>query len=333
MSIVVTGGAGYIGSQTVRVLEGRGEDVVVLDDLSEGHRGAIGARTHLLHIDLKERASTRRALAEVRPEAVFHFAASCYVGESVADPAKYYRQNVLATQNLLDAMLAAGCSMLILSSTCAVYGEPERIPITEDLPHAPVNPYGRTKAICENLLADYQRAYGLKSVSLRYFNAAGADPSGDHGEDHDPETHLIPLVLQVALGQRDRIRVFGSDYETPDGTCIRDYIHVLDLAEAHVLGLDALRVGRTEFAAYNLGNERGHSVREVIEEARRVTGAEIPSEDAPRRPGDPPKLVGSSALAAAELGWTPGFGDLRRILETAWNWHRRHPSGYGHLDG
>lgn len=328
MSILVTGGAGYIGSHTVRALIEAGETVVVLDDLSEGHAAALGGAP-LLRVDLKDREATREALRSARPEAVFHFAASCYVGDSVEDPAHYYRQNFCATQNLLDAMRDADCRRFVFSSTCAVYGEPEQLPITEALPKDPVNPYGRTKLFCEGLMADYHRAYGIQSVSLRYFNAAGAHPSGDLGEDHAPETHLIPLVLQVALGLRDSIRVFGTDYDTPDGTCIRDYIHIVDLAKAHILGLEALRAGRAELEAYNLGNEAGHSVLEVIEEARRVTGHAIPLEAAPRRAGDPPRLVGSSALAREKLGWVPEFGDLASILGTAWSWHRKHPGGHG----
>jgi UDP-glucose-4-epimerase GalE len=328
VTILITGGAGYIGSHTVRLLRERGEDVAVLDDLSEGHRAAVPAAVKLLTVDLKDAEKTRAALDEVRPEAVFHFAASCYVGESVEEPGKYYRQNFLATLNLLDAMRACGCQQIVLSSTCAVYGEPQRIPITEDLAKEPINPYGRTKLYCEGLLADYRRAHGIRSVSLRYFNAAGAHTDGDLGEHHEPETHLIPLVLQVALGQRPDIKVFGTDYPTPDGTCIRDYIHIVDLAEAHALGLAALRRGTAEVAAYNLGNEEGHSVQQVIEAARRVTGQAIPAVNAPRRPGDPPKLVGSSARARADLGWKPRFGDLDQILETAWRWHRGHPRGY-----
>jgi len=327
MTILVSGGAGYIGSHTVRALLERSEDVVVLDDLSEGHREAIGD-VPLLEVDLKDRDATVEALASVKPEAVFHFAASCYVGESVENPSYYYRQNLGATQNLLDAMHAADCRRFVFSSTCAVYGEPERLPITEDLPKAPINPYGRTKLYCEGLLHDYHRAYGITSVSLRYFNAAGAHPSGELGEDHAPETHLIPLVLMVALGQREDIKVFGDDYDTPDGTCVRDYIHIVDLADAHLRGLAALRDGRQELAAYNLGNEEGHSVLQVIETAREVTGHAIPAVAAPRRAGDPPKLVGSSALAHTELGWEPSFGDLESILETAWNWHQSHPNGY-----
>ncbi|MCB9919652.1 MAG: UDP-glucose 4-epimerase GalE [Planctomycetes bacterium] len=328
MTILVTGGAGYIGSHTVHRLRELGEEVVILDDLSEGHVEAIPEGVELLRVDLKDRAAVHTALQSARPESVFHFAASCYVGESVEKPADYYAQNFEATKNLLDAMIAADCKRFVFSSTCAVYGEPEHIPIVEDLPKAPVNPYGRTKLFCEGLLEDYERAYGLASCSLRYFNAAGAHPSGDIGEDHEPETHLIPIVLQVALGQREHVAIFGNDYPTPDGTCIRDYIHVLDLAEAHVLGLTAMREGKFTRNAFNLGNEEGHSVLQVIEEARRLTGHEIKAVDAPRRAGDPPKLVGSSARAKAELGWKPRFGDLTSILETAWNWHETHPHGY-----
>ncbi|PIE24125.1 MAG: UDP-glucose 4-epimerase GalE [Planctomycetota bacterium] len=328
MSILVTGGAGYIGSHTVRVLRELGEDVVVLDDFSEGNRAALPADVQVYEVDLKDAAGTADALAQARPEAVFHFAASCYVGESVTDPAIYYRQNFVATMNLLNGMRAAECKRFVLSSTCAVYGEPESIPITEELPKAPINPYGRTKLFCEGLLADYHHAYGIDSVSLRYFNAAGAHPSGEIGEHHEPETHLIPLVLQVALGQRDKILIFGNDYDTPDGTCIRDYIHVLDLAQAHVDGLRALREGRCSCVAFNLGNGSGYSVQEVIEAAREITGHEIPAELAPRRAGDPPRLIGSAARAREVLQWQPKYGDLQTILETSWNWHRSHPRGY-----
>ncbi len=328
MSILVVGGAGYIGSHTVRALVEAGEDVVVLDDLSEGHRAAIPQGVRHIAADIQDREDTIGALVDVRPEAVFHFAAACYVGESVKDPSSYYHQNVHGTHNLLDGMRAAGCDQLVFSSTCAVYGEPEQIPIVEDLPKSPVNPYGRTKLHCEGMFADFHRAYGLRSVSLRYFNAAGAHPSGEIGEDHEPETHLIPLVLQVALGQRQDIKIFGTDYPTPDGTCIRDYIHIVDLAAAHLAGLKAMREGRANVAAYNLGNESGHSVQQVIDEARRVTGHPIPAVAVGRRPGDPPKLVGSSALAREELGWRPQFADLGAILETAWRWHQAHPRGY-----
>jgi len=329
MSILVAGGAGYIGSHTVRALLDRGETVVVLDDLREGHRAAVPDSVPLLEVDLLDRAATQAALLEHTPEAVFHFAASCYVGESVTDPGKYFRNNFVATLNLLDGMVAAGTRRFVFSSTCATYGEPASLPIIEDMPKEPVNPYGRTKLFCEQALADYEVAHGLKSVSLRYFNAAGAHPSGDLGEDHEPETHLIPLVLQVALGQREDIKIFGNDYDTPDGTCIRDYIHILDLAEAHILGLEALREGRLTRAAFNLGNEEGHSVRQVIDTARKITGHEIPAIETERRAGDPPRLVGSSALAREVLGWQPRYGDLDSILETAWKWHRRHPRGYG----
>ncbi len=328
MTILVVGGAGYIGSHTVRRLLELGEEVTVLDDLSEGHKEAIPG-VPLVQVDLKDREACIAAVQEVAPEAVFHFAASCYVGESVTDPSQYYLQNFVATLNLLDGMVAAGCKQFVFSSTCAIYGEPESLPITEGLKKDPINPYGRTKLFCEGLLADYERAYGLRSVSLRYFNAAGAHPSAEIGEDHHPETHLIPLVLEVALGKRADIKIFGTDYPTPDGTCVRDYIHILDLAEAHVLGLKALREGRAKVAAYNLGNEQGHSVLEVIEEARRVTGHAIPAVEEGRRPGDPPRLVGSSALAREELGWTPNYGSLAEILETAWAWHKSHPEGYG----
>lgn len=333
MSILVAGGAGYIGSHTVRALLERGEQVLVLDDLREGHRAAVPDSVPLIEVDLQDRAATLEAIAEHQPEAVFHFAASCYVGESVTDPGSYYQNNFISTLNLLDGMVAAGSRRFIFSSTCATYGEPPSMPITEEMPKEPVNPYGRTKLFCEGALADYEVAHGIQSVSLRYFNAAGAHPSGELGEDHAPETHLIPLVLQVALGQREDIKIFGTDYDTPDGTCIRDYIHIVDLAEAHILGLEALREGRITRAAFNLGNEEGHSVRQVIEMSRKITGHPIPAVETGRRAGDPPRLVGSSELARKVLGWQPRFGDLESILETAWNWHRLHPQGYGSATG
>ncbi|MGA0869880.1 MAG: UDP-glucose 4-epimerase GalE, partial [Planctomycetota bacterium] len=260
--------------------------------------------------------------------AVFHFAARCYVGESVTDPGQYYRHNVVGTMNLLDAMVETGVKRFVLSSTCATYGEPERIPITEDLPQNPINPYGATKLIDEWMLRDYHRAHGIESVALRYFNAAGADPEGRLGEDHDPETHLIPLVLDAAEGRRESLTVFGEDYPTPDGTCIRDYVHVTDLAEAHVLALLAMESGSVGTRAYNLGNAAGTSVLEVIRAVEEVTGKKVPYVVGPRRPGDPPRLVGSAAKIEAELGWKPRFGDIRTIVETAHRWHTSHPDGF-----
>jgi UDP-glucose 4-epimerase len=255
-----------------------------------------------------------------------HFAALTQVGESVSDPARYYNNNVLGAFSLLEAMRRAGVARFIFSSTTATYGEPETIPITEKEPQQPINPYGYTKLVIEKLLADYASAYGLAYAALRYFNAAGAHPDGDLGEDHDPETHLIPIVLQVALGQRDQITIFGSDYPTPDGTCVRDYVHVDDLAQAHLAALDRLQEG--EGLHLNLGTGRGNSVREIVEASRRVTGCEIPVVEGERRPGDPPILVADASLARQVLDWEPRYTDIEQIIQTAWNWHRSHPHGY-----
>ena len=326
--ILVTGGAGYIGSHTVLALRERGRDVLVLDDLSEGHEeaalGAPIARGSMLDREFVTAVFRRQEIG-----AVFHFAARCYVGESVRDPGPYYAANVVGTLNLLDAMAANGVGRFVLSSTCATYGEPESMPIVEDMPQSPVNPYGTTKLICEWLLRDFHRAHGIESVSLRYFNAAGADPQARLGEDHDPETHLIPLVIAAALGRRDQVTVFGDDYPTPDGTCVRDYVHVSDLAEAHILALEAMEREAVGTRAYNLGNSAGTSVLEVIRAVERATGRECPHEIGARRPGDPPRLVGSSARITAELGWKPRLGDIDSIVETAFRWHQAHPEGFG----
>ena len=326
--ILVTGGAGYIGSHTVKALRARGEEVLVADDLSEGHEAALlGAP--LAKGDLKDMEYTRSLFESGKVEGVIHFAASCYVGVSMTRPGFYYRQNVQALLNLLEAMRDAGTKTIVFSSSCATYGIPDKIPITEDCPQDPINVYGTTKLVGEWMLRDFGRAHGIRSISLRYFNAAGADPDGELGEDHDPETHLIPLVLQVALGKREKISIFGDDYPTPDGTCIRDYIHIVDLAQAHLLALDAMREGKETALAYNLGNGEGYSVAQVVETARKVTGHPIPAEVAPRRPGDPPRLVGSSARIEKELGYKSRFPRLEEILETAWRWHKAHPDGYG----
>jgi UDP-glucose-4-epimerase GalE len=325
MRILVTGGAGYIGSHAVRLFLSRGHDVWVYDNLSEGHRAAVPAE-RLIIADLAETARLDNALLMHRIEAVVHFAALAYVGVSVKDPGKYYQNNLVNTLQLMECMRRHGIGRLVFSSTCATYGVPERVPITEDEKQKPINPYGNGKLAVEWALADYARAYGWGYAALRYFNAAGASPAGDLGEDHDPETHLIPLVLQTALGQRPHIEVFGTDYPTPDGTCIRDYIHVDDLAEAHLLALERLEPGKG--LCYNLGTGRGYSVREVIRTAEEVTGKPVPVKEAPRRAGDPPELVASSAKVQRELGWKPRYPELRPILETAWNWHRSHPRGY-----
>jgi UDP-glucose-4-epimerase GalE len=327
MRVLVTGGAGYIGSHTVKELASRGHYPVTIDDLSEGYRAAVtGGAFHEGNIE--DAPLVRRILREERIEAVLHFAASCSVGESVADPAKYYRNNLRASLVLLEAMREEGVGRMIFSSTCATYGDPVESPMTEEHPQAPVNPYGETKLAFERALRDYGPAYGIRSVALRYFNAAGADAGGALGEDHRPESHLIPIVLAAALGRRDEVQVFGDDYPTPDGSCIRDYIHVTDLAEAHVLALE--RQGHAApFAAYNLGTGKGYSVFEVIRLAETITGRRIPLRVAPRRPGDPPVLVAAAGRARGELGWAPRYPDLAPILETAWAWHRAHPDGYG----
>ncbi len=324
--VLVTGGAGYIGSHTCKILRQRGRDIIILDDLRIGHRAAaLGAP--LIQANLIDREKVQEVFEKYQPSAVVHFAAYAYVGESVTDPEKYYFNNVMGTLNLLAEMRRAEVDHLVFSSTCATYGTPDEVPIPESHPQRPINPYGRTKLMVEQMLHDFDHAYGLRSISLRYFNAAGSDPEGEIGEDHQPETHLLPLLCQVALGQREQIDIYGSDYDTPDGTCVRDYIHVNDLAEAHVLALEALERGAGS-NAYNLGTGRGQSVREAIEAARHVTGHAIPARECPRRPGDPPALVAGAARARDELGWTPKYQSLESILETAWSWHRAHPSGY-----
>jgi UDP-glucose-4-epimerase GalE len=325
MNVFVTGGAGYIGSHTVRLLIEAGHSVTVFDNLSEGHAAAVPPDV-LVRGDLADLPALTAALKARHFDAVMHFAAHCYVGESVADPEKYFVNNVVNSVNLLRAMRAAQVPGIVFSSSAATYGNPVENPIPEAHPQNPINPYGRTKLQFEEMLADYARAYPMGYVSLRYFNAAGAAPDAKLGEDHDPETHLIPLVLQVALGQREKVSVFGSDYDTPDGSCVRDYIHIYDLAQAHILALKALRPGQGR--RYNLGNGSGYSVREVIKVAKAVTGRPIACEDAPRRPGDPATLVASSKKIVAELGWKPEFPQLEGIIETAWRWHREHPNGY-----
>jgi UDP-glucose-4-epimerase GalE len=326
MRILVTGGAGYIGSHTVKLLLARGHDVYVYDNLVYGHRAAVPAE-RLIVADLAETHRLDHTLMHQRIEAVIHFAAFAAVGESVRDPAKYYQNNLVNTLGLLDAMRKHGVGRIVFSSTCATYGEPERVPITEDTPQRPINPYGRTKLAVEHALADYAAAYGLGYAALRYFNAAGASADGSIGEDHTPETHLIPLVLLAILGKRPAIEVFGSDYPTPDGTCVRDYIHVDDLAEAHLLALERIQPGQG--LHYNVGTGRGYSVREVIRTAEEVTGKPVPVREGPRRAGDPPELVAAADKIQRELGWKPRYPELRPILETAWNWHRNHPRGYG----
>ena len=321
IGVLVVGGAGYIGSHMVKALAERDCRVWILDNLSTGHRGLVSGG-EFIQGDLGDAALLESIFGSHEIDAVMHFAACALVGESVSDPLKYYRNNVSRTVELLQAMQRHQVRRFIFSSSAAVYGEPERQPINEDAPQKPTNPYGASKASVERMLADCDRAFGLKSISLRYFNAAGADPSALIGERHDPETHLIPLVLQAALGQLESVNILGDDYDTPDGTCVRDYVHVNDLAAAHLLALEALMDGAGS-DVFNLGNNRGHSVLEVIQTARRVTGRNIPALRAPRRPGDPPSLVADSAKARSQLGWKPRFEDIGDMVQTAWNWHQK----------
>jgi UDP-glucose-4-epimerase GalE len=325
MRILVTGGAGYIGSHAVRLFLSRGHDVWVYDNLATGHRAAVPAE-RLIVGDLAEIPRLDHAFLAHRIEAVVHFAAFAYVGESVKDPGKYYQNNLVNTLGLMECMRRHRVWRFVFSSTCAIYGVPLKVPITEEEKQQPINPYGAGKLAVERALADYAAAYGWGYAALRYFNAAGASADGVIGEDHDPETHLIPLILQVALAQRPHIEVFGTDYPTPDGTCIRDYIHVDDLAEAHLLALERLEPGKG--LCYNLGTGRGYSVREVIRTAEEVTGKAVAVKEGPRRPGDPPELVAAAEKIRRELGWRPRYPELRPIIETAWRWHRSHPKGY-----
>ena len=321
MNVFVTGGAGYIGSLCTEHLLEAGHIVTVYDDLSEGHRSAVDARARFILGRPEEPGNILSALKEARPEAVMHFAANALVGESMANPGKYFGNNVANGLKLLDAAVAVGVKKFVFSSTCATYGPPDRMPMTEDLPQRPINPYGESKLMFERMLHWYHELHGLEFVAFRYFNAAGA--SEKFGEHHRTETHLIPNVLKVALGQATQCEIYGTDYPTPDGTCIRDYIHIADLAQAHLLGLGA---GKQGF--YNLGNGDGYSVRQVIRMCEEVTGKEIPAVEKPRRPGDPPKLIASAAKAMRELGWKPKYPALRDIVGSAWEWHRRHPKGY-----
>lgn len=322
---IVTGGAGYIGSVTVEALRARGERVVVIDHLSAGHREAVHPDVEFHAVDLRDTAAIEGIIVASGADAVVHFAAYSLVGESVTDPAKYFDNNVGGTLSLLRAMKNHGVKCLVFSSTAATYGEPQEVPITESHPCAPANPYGLTKRMMEQVMETYAAAYGLRFAALRYFNAAGAIPT--RGEDHKPESHLIPLILQVALGQRASISIFGTDYDTPDGTCIRDYIHVSDLADAHLLALDYLRAGGAPVIC-NLGNGHGYSVREVIDVCRRISGKPIAVVEAPRRAGDPSRLIASAEKAKAVLGWVPKKGALEDIVRDAWAWHVSHPNGY-----
>lgn len=321
MKILVAGGAGYIGSVTTEQLLDRGDEVVVFDSLERGHRQAIDPRATLIEGDLRDADRIGRVVMDVRPDAVMHFAAYALVGESMEKPEMYFDNNVKGGVNLANAMVRAGTGKIVFSSTCATYGQPERVPITEEEPQAPANPYGESKLMFEKMLYWLNRQHGIQTVALRYFNACGATVK--FGEDHDPETHLIPLVLQTALGRRDHVTVFGDDYDTPDGTCLRDYIHIVDLAQAHILAL------HTDYSgAFNLGNGNGYSVLEVIETARSVTGRKIPVKTGPRRPGDPARLVAAADKAHSLLGWQPEYPDLKTIIESAWAWLRAHPNGY-----
>jgi UDP-glucose 4-epimerase len=326
MSVLVVGGAGYIGSVTSRLLIEQWHPVVILDNFSKGHHAALPPGIRLVEGDLGDRALLREVCRQEAVDTVFHFAAFTEVGTSVRDPAAYFDNNSFRTKNLLDALVETGVKRFIFSSTAATYGEPEETPITEAHPTRPTNPYGWSKLFVEVMLRSYLTAYGLESVIFRYFNAAGAVQ--DLGEDHDPETHLIPVVLQVALGKREAISIFGTDWDTPDGSCVRDYVHVADLAKAHLLGMDWLR-DQGGSSVFNLGNGSGHSVIEVVETARRVTGKDIPTSAADRRPGDPARLVASSEKARRDLGWTPDHPDLEDIIGSAWKWFQSHPNGYG----
>ena len=323
-TILVTGGAGYIGSHAAQALKQAGYSVIILDNLSYGHQEIVDdvLRVKLIVGDTSDRPLLDRVFTDHQIDAVMHFAAYIAVGESVKEPGKYYSNNVASTLNLLEAMLAHGVNKIVFSSTCAVYGMPQEIPMSENHPHNPLSPYAASKDMVEQILRDFDTAFNLKSVAFRYFNACGADPSGMLGEDHTPETHLIPLALLTALKQRDSLAIFGTDYDTPDGTCVRDYIHVNDLADAHVLGLEYLLSGG-ESEIFNLGNGNGFSVREVIETARQVTGLEIPAIESDRRPGDAPILVGSSQKVRQMLGWNPRYADLKQIIAHAWQWHQQ----------
>jgi UDP-glucose 4-epimerase len=321
VNIFVTGGAGYIGSVCVEELLDAGHDVTVYDNLSEGHRSAVDNRAVFILARLSDVESITEAVRAANAEAIVHFAGNTLVGESMTNPAKYFRNNVCNGLKLLDAAVAAGVKKFVFSSTCATYGPPDRVPMTEDLPQRPINPYGESKLMFEKMLQWYHEIHGLEFVAFRYFNAAGA--SEKFGEHHRVETHLIPHILRVPLGQAPHVEIYGTDYPTPDGTCVRDYIHIIDLAQAHML---ALQPGRQGF--YNLGNGDGYSVREVINVCEKVVGRPIPTVEKPRRPGDPPKLVASAAKAIRDLGWKPEYPKLEQIISDAWRWHQAHPTGY-----
>ena len=321
MKIFVIGGAGYIGSVCAELLLNEAHEVTIFDNLTEGHRRAVDSRASFIQGELAERAQIQAALSSARPDAVMHFAANALVGESMRNPSKYFRNNVCNGLNLLDAMVTTGVRRIVFSSTCAIFGLPERLPIDETTPASPINPYGESKLAFEKVLRWYDQIHGLKFVSLRYFNAAGA--TQNFGEDHRQETHLIPNVLKVALGQNPNVEIYGTNYETPDGTCIRDYIHIVDLARAHILAL-----GATNSALYNLGTGGGSSVREVIAACGKITGRSVATIEKPRRPGDPPRLIASSEKIKNELGWQPRFQSVEAIVESAWKWHEKFPRGY-----
>lgn len=327
MRVLVLGGAGYIGSHTALELVKAGNEVIVADNLSTGYLAAVPKGAKFCEGDLHDFDFLDKLLAAEKPDAVIHFAAYSLVGESVTDPLKYYDNNLCGTKVLLDAMVKNGVDKIVFSSTAATYGEPKSIPILESDPTCPTNPYGETKLAMEKMFYWTSKAHGLRYVSLRYFNACGADESGEIGEAHNPESHLIPLILQVPNGQRETISIYGTDYDTPDGTCIRDYIHVTDLAQAHILAVKYLMNGG-ESDIFNLGNGVGYSVREVIETARKVTGHPIPASETPRRAGDPARLVASSDKAKKVLGWNPVHDSLEEIIASAWKWHKNHPNGY-----
>lgn len=329
MKALVTGGAGYIGATTVQALLDVGHEALVYDNLSKGHAEAVPRGVELVEGDVGDRERLGRVLREFRPEAVLHFAASIEAGESMKAPEKYFRNNSASTLTLLEAMLARGIGKLIFSSTAALYGEPRQVPIQEDDELNPTNAYGESKLLVERMLAWMHRVHGLRYASLRYFNAAGSN--GRSGEQHDPESHLIPLILQTAAGHRDHVSIFGSDYSTEDGTCVRDYVHVSDLATAHVLALGAL--SSRERLIYNLGSGKGFSVRQVIDSARRITGKPIEVVESPRRPGDPAVLVASSEKIRRELNWNPRYPELDAIISSAWEWMQKHPRGYAELAG
>ncbi len=331
MKVLVTGAAGYIGSHAIRRVRSAGHDVVALDNLSRGHREVLPAGVPFVECDVGDRERVRAALVEHGIDCVMHFAAFAYVGESVTEPLLYYRNNTNGTLGLLEAMQGAGVKRLVFSSTCATYGEPASMPIHEEMPQSPINPYGWSKLFSERMMRDLCRAVpDFSCIALRYFNVAGSAEDGSIGEDHAPETHLIPVILQAMIGVRDKISLFGDDYPTPDGTCIRDYVHVEDLADAHVVAMERLKPG---FAAYNVGIGRGYSVKEIVAAAEEVVGKKAPTEMAPRRPGDPPELYANAAKIERELGWRAQRTDIRTTIKSAWTWFQRRPRGYATASG